>query len=366
MANLGDHAVHNKPPELQLQEEPSKSRENNTKRDADDDDPGLPLRDAKRRLVTDSHDAPAVDAAAAPSGPPIDTTLDRNDDVGVAVEFEGKEQDPDADVHQVQNELGEDGVVELDDEEMAIILSLPDADYKPQTQETRAAYKALLTVISRQLPRDEALDDIAWVANKVLATLKNDRAFKDPADKKVEIEELLNPISTQLFDQLVSIGGHITDYRDADAPAVGAAGPDENESAGSEMGQSTDGAADTSSSGESVDGGKAGNKHDELTLQVLKRQKVQIMREMLDLQKREMEWRKKHHEEETKYRQEEISLRNKDIELRGKEIEARVLAAEVRIMSVDLGKVAPHVKSYYTGMQQQIIERRGFNSPPNS
>ncbi|KAK8489510.1 hypothetical protein V6N13_016696 [Hibiscus sabdariffa] len=40
-----------------------------------------------------------------------------------------------------------------------------------------------------------------------------DEGIKNP-DKKKEIEKLLNPIPSQVFDQLVSIGKLITDYQD--------------------------------------------------------------------------------------------------------------------------------------------------------
>ncbi|KAJ8541006.1 hypothetical protein K7X08_001822 [Anisodus acutangulus] len=44
--------------------------------------------------------------------------------------------------------------------------------------------------------------------------VKNDN-FKNP-DKKKEIEKLLNPISIQVFEQLMSIGKLITDYHQSD------------------------------------------------------------------------------------------------------------------------------------------------------
>ena len=95
------------------------------------------------------------------------------------------------------------------------VLSLTDdVVYKPQTKETRAAYEALLSVIQQQLG-GQPLDVLAGAADEVLTTLKNDK-IKNP-DKKKDIEQLLNPISSQLFDQLVSIGKLITDFHDAAA-----------------------------------------------------------------------------------------------------------------------------------------------------
>ena len=34
------------------------------------------------------------------------------------------------------------------------------------------------------------------------------------------------------------------------------------------------------------------------------------------------------------------------------------LNAEAGIMSMDLDKLAPHIRAYYTGMQKRIMERR--------
>jgi hypothetical protein len=35
-------------------------------------------------------------------------------------------------------------------------------------------------------------------------------------------------------------------------------------------------------------------------------------------------------------------------------------------MSIDVEKIPPYLKSYYLGMQQQIMECRGFSSTPNN
>jgi pre-mRNA-splicing helicase BRR2 len=93
------------------------------------------------------------------------------------------------------------------------VLSLTDdVVYKPQTKETRAAYEALLSIIQQQLG-GQPLDVLGGAADEVLATLKNDKV-KNP-DKKKEIAKLLNTLSSQTFDQLVSIGKLITDFHDA-------------------------------------------------------------------------------------------------------------------------------------------------------
>ena len=60
---------------------------------------------------------------------------------------------------------------------------------------------------------------VSGAAYEILAVLKND-TLKNPERKK-DIEKLLNPIPNQVFDQLVSIGRLITDFRDAGGDADG-------------------------------------------------------------------------------------------------------------------------------------------------
>ncbi|KAJ1698273.1 hypothetical protein LUZ63_006785 [Rhynchospora breviuscula] len=96
------------------------------------------------------------------------------------------------------------------EEESVLFLAEDDAVYRPKTKETRAAYEAMLSVIQEQLG-GQPHDVLRGAADEVLAILKDDHR-KNP-DKKKEIEKLLNPISNQLFDQLVSIGKLITDYQ---------------------------------------------------------------------------------------------------------------------------------------------------------
>ncbi|XP_031472990.1 DExH-box ATP-dependent RNA helicase DExH12 [Nymphaea colorata] len=103
------------------------------------------------------------------------------------------------------------------------VLSLADEGvYRPKTKETRAAYEALLGMIQQQFG-GQPQDILSGAADEVLKVLKNDKT-KNP-DKKKEIESLLNPVSQQFFDQLVSIGKLITDYEDgADAGNTGGTG----------------------------------------------------------------------------------------------------------------------------------------------
>ncbi|KAG1326813.1 DExH-box ATP-dependent RNA helicase DExH12 [Cocos nucifera] len=108
------------------------------------------------------------------------------------------------------------------------VLSLTDdAVYQPKTKETRAAYEALLSVIQQQFG-GQPQDILSGAADEVLSVLKNEK-IKNP-DKKKEIEKLLNAISNQVFDQLVSIGRLITDYQDG-GDAAGSATTNVNDEA---------------------------------------------------------------------------------------------------------------------------------------
>lgn len=83
--------------------------------------------------------------------------------------------------------------------------------YQPKTKETRAAYETMLSIIQQQLG-GQPLNIVSAAADEILAVLKNDAA-KNP-DKKKEIEKLLNPISTSVFESLVNSGKMITDYQE--------------------------------------------------------------------------------------------------------------------------------------------------------
>ncbi|GAB4837622.1 DExH-box ATP-dependent RNA helicase DExH12 [Ancistrocladus abbreviatus] len=106
-------------------------------------------------------------------------------------------------------------------QEESVLTATEEGVYQPKTKETRAAYEAMLSVIQQQLG-GQPLNIVSAAADEILAVLKND-AIKNP-DKKKEIEKLLNPIPSHVFDQLVSIGRLITDYQDGgDAAATTAA-----------------------------------------------------------------------------------------------------------------------------------------------
>ncbi|OIT02580.1 dexh-box atp-dependent rna helicase dexh12 [Nicotiana attenuata] len=98
--------------------------------------------------------------------------------------------------------LQEESVLNSIDEEGGV--------YQPKTMETRAAYEAMLSLIQQQIG-GQPFSVVSGAADEILAVLK-DGNFKNP-EKKLEIEKLLNPISDQVFDELVSIGRLITDYQ---------------------------------------------------------------------------------------------------------------------------------------------------------
>ncbi|CAN8318011.1 unnamed protein product [Cochlearia groenlandica] len=82
---------------------------------------------------------------------------------------------------------------------------------RPKTMSTKAAYEAMLSLIQQQLG-GQRLSIVCGAADEILAVLKNE-SVKNP-EKKMEIEKLLSPVSSQIFDQLVSIGRMITDYQE--------------------------------------------------------------------------------------------------------------------------------------------------------
>ncbi|KAG4180807.1 hypothetical protein ERO13_A10G187300v2 [Gossypium hirsutum] len=104
--------------------------------------------------------------------------------------------------------------------EESVLTVTEEGVYQPKTKETRAAYEAMLSLIQQQLG-GQPLNIVSGAADEILAVLKNE-GIKNP-DKKKEIEKLLNPIPSQVFDQLVSIGKLITDYQDGGDVAGGAA-----------------------------------------------------------------------------------------------------------------------------------------------
>ncbi|KAI4978689.1 hypothetical protein ZWY2020_015442 [Hordeum vulgare] len=97
-----------------------------------------------------------------------------------------------------------------------------DADQPRKRRRRSAAAQREESVVIQQQFGGQPLDVLGGAADEVLAVLKNDK-IKNP-DKKKEIEKLLNPISSAMFDQFVSIGKLITDFHDASDPAAAPSG----------------------------------------------------------------------------------------------------------------------------------------------
>ncbi|PCH44659.1 Sec63-domain-containing protein [Wolfiporia cocos MD-104 SS10] len=81
--------------------------------------------------------------------------------------------------------------------------------YRPRTAETREVYELILSSVHQSLG-DQAHDVVRSAADTVLETLKNENT-KD-FDKKKEIEEVVGPISSETFSQLLNLSKKITDY----------------------------------------------------------------------------------------------------------------------------------------------------------
>ncbi|KAL0064635.1 Pre-mRNA-splicing helicase BRR2 [Marasmius tenuissimus] len=84
-----------------------------------------------------------------------------------------------------------------------------EASNAPRTAETRDVYQHILSSVHTALG-DQAQDIVRSAADTVLETLKNE-GLKD-FDKKKEIEEIIGPIPSETFSQLVNLSKKITDY----------------------------------------------------------------------------------------------------------------------------------------------------------
>ncbi|KAG2152619.1 P-loop containing nucleoside triphosphate hydrolase protein [Suillus bovinus] len=81
--------------------------------------------------------------------------------------------------------------------------------YRPRTAETREVYEVMLSTVHHVLG-DQAQDIVRSATDAVLEILKNE-SMKD-FDKKKEVQEVLGPISSDVFSQLVARAQKITDY----------------------------------------------------------------------------------------------------------------------------------------------------------
>ncbi|CAH9099603.1 unnamed protein product [Cuscuta epithymum] len=117
-------------------------------------------------------------------------------------------------------------------QEESVLTATEEGVYQPKTKETRAAYEVMLSVIQHQLG-GQPLNIVSGAADEILAVLKNDN-LKNP-EKKKEIEKLLNPIPSSIFDHLVSLGKCITDYQEG-GDAVATATPTGDEALDGDVG----------------------------------------------------------------------------------------------------------------------------------
>ncbi|RLM70342.1 hypothetical protein C2845_PM17G04780 [Panicum miliaceum] len=99
---------------------------------------------------------------------------------------------------------------------------------------------------------------------------------------------------------------------------------------------------------------KTEQKQDQQMAEILSRkdEKIKIQRDLFKLQKKHMKM--------------SVQQQKKEYAIREKRTEAQLISAESSIMSIDIEKVPPYLKNYYLGMQQQIMERRGFINPSNN
>ncbi|CAM8964887.1 unnamed protein product [Rhodiola kirilowii] len=96
-------------------------------------------------------------------------------------------------------------------QEESVLNPSEDGVYRPKTKKCRAAYEAMLSVIQKQMC-GQPLRNVTDAADEILSVLKNEN-LRNP-EKRKEIEIMVYPISNWTFDQLVSNGRLITDYRD--------------------------------------------------------------------------------------------------------------------------------------------------------
>ena len=89
--------------------------------------------------------------------------------------------------------------------------------YRPRTLETREVYQLILSGVHRLLG-DQSPDIVRSAADAVLEALKNE-GVKD-FDKKRQIQEVVGPVSNDMFGQLVSLAKKITDYGGEDVAVV--------------------------------------------------------------------------------------------------------------------------------------------------
>jgi pre-mRNA-splicing helicase BRR2 len=85
--------------------------------------------------------------------------------------------------------------------------------YRPKTAETREVYEMILSAVHSALG-DQVSDVVRSATELVIDTLKSEN-LKD-FDKKKAIEEVLGPITSESFSQLLNLSKKLTDYGDQD------------------------------------------------------------------------------------------------------------------------------------------------------
>ncbi|CAH8267101.1 unnamed protein product [Arabidopsis lyrata] len=107
-------------------------------------------------------------------------------------------------------------------EESVLTDDMDAAVYQPKSNETRAAYEAMLCLIQHLLG-GQPLSIVTGAADEILAVLKSEKP-----EKKMEIHKLLNYIEDREFDQLVSFGKLITDFQEAGDSSGGGEDDEDN------------------------------------------------------------------------------------------------------------------------------------------
>ena len=89
--------------------------------------------------------------------------------------------------------------------------------YRPRTLETREVYQFILAAVHGVLG-DQSPDIVRSAADAVLEVLKSE-GMKD-FDKKRQVEEVVGPVTNDMFGQLASLAKKITDYGGEDVAVV--------------------------------------------------------------------------------------------------------------------------------------------------
>eukprot|EP00126_Sphaerothecum_destruens_P003961 Sdes_comp17802_c0_seq1m7065 len=83
--------------------------------------------------------------------------------------------------------------------------------YRPRTAESKITYEFLLS-FAQEYMGDQPRDILCGAVDEVLGILKND-GLKDMAEKKPQIEKIMDVMTDDKFAQLVGLGKKINDYQ---------------------------------------------------------------------------------------------------------------------------------------------------------